>query len=30
VARCDVSGWDLLLGDLGVEVLLGLPHLLPA
>jgi hypothetical protein len=30
VARRGVGGWDLLLGDLGLEVLLGLPHLLPA
>jgi hypothetical protein len=29
-ARCDVGGWDLLLGDLGLEILLGLPHLLHA
>jgi hypothetical protein len=29
-AQRDVGGWDLLLGDLGLEVLLGLPHLLPA
>jgi hypothetical protein len=30
VARRGIDGWDLLLGDLGLEVLLGLPHLLPA
>jgi hypothetical protein len=29
-AQRDVGGWDLLLRDLGMEVLLGLPHLLPA
>jgi hypothetical protein len=28
-ARRDVGGWNLLLGDLELEVLLDLPHLLP-
>jgi hypothetical protein len=29
-ARRGIGGWDILLGDLGLKVLVGLPHLLPA